>query len=374
MKNIAIIHDQLKEFGGAERVLVALKNIFPQAIVYTSFYDESKLGVNSLYFKDWKINTSWAQKVPFLNKIYSPLRFITPYIWEALNLNSYDIVISSSGAYMCKGVITRPETKHISYIHHPPKYLYYYETSRDWQKHWPVRAYGNYINHELRIWDFLSSQRPDMLIANSIETQKRIFKYYRRDSKVIYPPVDVLADKDFKLDNYEHKPNSNSYFVTTSRLSKAKHIDILIEASKKIGFKLKIIGTGQEEKNLRAIANQNIEFLSNLPDSEFKKIYKNAKAFLFASVDEEFGIAPIEAMGYGIPVIAYASGGVLETVMENKNGFLYDELTVGSICKAISKLESMSEASYLTMKKEARNTSKKFSFQIFSEKIKRLVS
>lgn len=374
MKNIAIIHDQLKEFGGAERVLVALKNIFPQAIVYTSFYDESKLGVNSLYFKDWKINTSWAQKVPFLNKIYSPLRFITPYIWEALNLNSYDIVISSSGAYMCKGVITRPETKHISYIHHPPKYLYYYETSRDWQKHWPVRAYGNYINHELRIWDFLSSQRPDMLIANSIETQKRIFKYYRRDSKVIYPPVDVLADKDFKLDNYEHKPNSNSYFVTTSRLSKAKHIDILIEASKKIGFKLKIIGTGQEEKNLRAIANQNIEFLSNLPDSEFKKIYKNAKAFLFASVDEEFGIAPIEAMGHGIPVIAYASGGVLETVMENKNGFLYDELTVGSICKAISKLESMSEASYLTMKKEARNTSKKFSFQIFSEEIKRLVS
>jgi glycosyltransferase involved in cell wall biosynthesis len=369
MKKIAIIHDQLKEFGGAERVLIALKKIFPESDVYTSFYDENLLGVNAPLFRDWQINTSWAQKIPLLKNLYSPLRFITPYIWEALNLNDYDIVISSSGAYMCKGVITRPETKHISYIHHPPKYLYYYETSRDWQKHWPIKAYGNLINHSIRIWDYLSSQRPDVLIANSVETQSRINKYYRRDSVVIYPPVDLAREEDIIIDLPKKFTSNDSYYVTTSRLSKAKHIDILIKASNKYGFRLKIIGSGQEEDNLRNLSGNNVEFFRNIKDSDFKNIYSNAKGFLFASVDEEFGISPVEAMSYGLPVIAFASGGLKETVEDGKNGFLYKELSEESVIQAVMKLESLSYEEYTDFRKQARCTSERFSFEIFKSRI-----
>ena len=132
---IALVHDQLQEFGGAERVLVSLKKIFPESHVFTSFYNPKSLGSHAQKFKDWKIITSWADKVPFLKKIYSPLRFITPLIWESFDFSKYDLVISSSGAYMSKGAITKPKTLHISYIHHQPKYLYYYETPTQWQKH-----------------------------------------------------------------------------------------------------------------------------------------------------------------------------------------------------------------------------------------------
>src|SRR5437762_2356579 len=132
---IAIVHDQLQEFGGAERVLVALKKIYPEADVYTSFYNPEALGVHRRHFEGWNIITSWAQNVPFLNKLYSPLRFITPLIWESMNFRGYDLVISSSGSYMCKGVVTKPDTVHICYLHHPPRYLYGYETAVEWQKY-----------------------------------------------------------------------------------------------------------------------------------------------------------------------------------------------------------------------------------------------
>src|SRR3989344_7370877 len=187
----ALVHDQLQEFGGAERVLVALKEIYPQANVYTSFYNPKALGIHAKHFKDWNIITSWGDKVGFFKKFYSPLRFLTPYIWEPFNFDKYDVVISSSGSYMCKGIITKPHTKHICYIHHPPRYLYYYETAVEWQKHWPVRLYASLINPCLREYDYLSSQRVDYFIANSEETKRRVSKFYRRNSEVNYPSVTI---------------------------------------------------------------------------------------------------------------------------------------------------------------------------------------
>ena len=360
---IALVHDQLQEFGGAERVLVALKNIFPEADVYTSFYNPEALGIHSHHFKDWNINTSWADRVPFFKKLYSPLRFLTPYIWESFNLNEYDLVISSSGSYMSKGVITRPETVHVCYMHHPPRYLYGYETAIEWQKYWPVRIYGNLINHGLRIWDYLSSQRVDYFIANSQETKNRIEKFYRRDAKVVYPPVNIPE----KMQNYQ--PPDGNYFVTTSRLARAKHVEVLIKAANKEKFNLKIIGNGRDEEYLKSIAGKTVEFLSNLQDEEFKEIYKNAKAFLFASVDEEFGIAPVEAMGYGIPVIAYASGGMKETIVDGKNGYLYDTLHENSLIKKLKLLNSLSKSDYLTMRNSAHRSAEQYSFEIFKNMI-----
>jgi len=360
---VALVHDQLQEFGGAERVLIALKQIFPKAKVFTAFTNQKSLKRNVPDYKTWKIKTSWAAHIPFFGKLYSPLRFLAPKIWESFDFTGYDLVVSSSGWYMSKGIITHPPTIHVSYLHHPPRYLYGYETAVEWQRYRIVKIYASIVNHYLRIWDFESSQRPDYIIANSKETQKRVTKFYRRDATVIYPPVGI--PKNIESYNLPKKP----YYITVSRLSHAKHIEILIEAANKSSFTLKIIGSGKDDEKLKTMAGPTVEFLGNIPDDQMKKIFKHAKAFLFASVDEEFGIAPIEAMGFGIPVIAYRSGGLTETVINGKNGFLYDELTVDSLLEAMTKLVSGSWKDYLKIRKAAYASAEKYSFDNFKKNI-----
>ncbi|MEK7633498.1 MAG: glycosyltransferase [Patescibacteria group bacterium] len=364
---VAIVHDQLLEFGGAERVLVSLKKIFPQADIYTTTFDLNSLGSHKKLIKDWKIYVSWFGKIPFLNKFYSPFRFLTPLIWESFDFSKYDLVISSSGSWMSKGVKTSKPTVHISYIHHPPRYLYGYETAIEWQKYFLVKIYGHIVNHFLRIWDFASSKRPDFLIANSEETKKRIEKFYRRDSTVIYPPVNI----SFRSTPYTLPPTT--YFLTVSRLARAKHIDVLIKAANKSKFNLKIVGSGRDEEKLKQMAGPTVEFLGNLSDEQLKKIYLNAKAFLFASRDEEFGIAIVEAMGYGLPVIVYKSGGVPEYVKDGINGFLFDELNSDSLIKQINELTNLTNQEYLAMRKEARKTAERFSEEKFKQRILSLI-
>jgi glycosyltransferase involved in cell wall biosynthesis len=362
---IAIVHDQLQEFGGAERVLVTLKNIFPDADVYTSFYSPDKLGIHQDQVKNWNIITSWGDKIGLFKRLYSPLRFLTPLIWEPFNFNQYDLVISSSGSYMCKGIVTRPETLHICYIHHPPRYLYYYETAIEWQKHLLIKIYGNLINHNLRMWDYLSSQRVDHFIANSEDTKSRVQKFYRRDAEVIYPPVEIPE----KIEEKNQKLEDKKYYLTISRLAKAKHIDILVKAANKHKFNLKIVGVGRDYDYLKSIAGETVELLGSVTDKEFNELYKYAKAYLFASVDEEFGIAPIEAMGHGVPVIAYASGGLKETVHEGENGFLYSQLHEDSLINSIEKFEKLSDVEYHKMCTTARKEAEKYNFDVFQKKI-----
>ena len=361
---IALVHDQLREFGGAERVLVSLKKIFPQADVYTTTYDLNSLGPHKKLVKNWKIYVSWFGKIPLLNKFYSPFRFLTPLIWESFDFSKYGLVISSSGSWMSKGIKTSKPTIHISYIHHPPRYLYGYETAVEWQKYFLIKIYGYIVNHFLRIWDFTSSSRADYLIANSAETKKRIEKFYRRDSTVIYPPVDI---PEKPVNPLTREPNN--YFLTVSRLARAKHIDVLIKAANKLRFNLKIVGSGRDEEKLKQIAGPTVEFLGNLSDEKLKNIYSGAKAFLFASRDEEFGIAAVEAMGYGLPVIAYRSGGLPEYVVDGKNGYLFDELNESPLVKKINELTSLTKEKYLNMKKEARKTAEGFSEEKFKQQI-----
>lgn len=358
---IAIVHDQLQEFGGAERVLVAVKKIFPQADIFTAFLNKGALKRNVPQYKEWKIKTSWAAKIPFFGKLYSPLRFLAPKIWESFDFTGYDLVISSSGWYMCKGIITNPSTVHISYLHHPPRYLYGYETAVEWQKYWPVKIYAHIVNHYLRIWDYNSSQRANYFVVNSEETKKRVKKFYRRDAIIIYPPVTIPKEINNEI--------AGDYYVTVSRLTRAKHIDLLIRTANKLKFPLKIVGTGRYEECLKSLAGKTIEFLGNITDQELFKLYKNAKAFLFASVDEEFGIAPVEAMGYGVPVIAYKSGGLMETVQDGINGFLFDELNENSLAVKIKLLESLPKEDYLEVRKNARQISNNFTEEKFKERI-----
>lgn len=364
---IAIVHDQLREFGGAERVLVALKEIYPQADIFTSTFDPNSLGEHKEIVKRWKVHVSWFGKIPLINRLYSPLRFLTPLIWESFDFSKYDLVISSTGSWMCKGIITKKPTLHISYIHHPPRYLYGYETAVEWQKHLIIKIYGVFINHFLRLWDYEASQKPDHLIANSIETQKRITKFYRRDSTVIYPPVNIPSQ--FVISNKVRNLAKRDYYISVSRLARAKHVDLLIKSANKYHFRLKVVGVGRDMKYLQSIAGKTIEFLGNVSDKKLKELYENAKAFLFASVDEEFGIAPVEAMGYGLPVIAYSSGGLKETVHDDVNGYLFPEQTEKSVENAVKKLQSLSPEKYLEMRKNARKESEKYTEEIFKNKM-----
>ena len=372
---IAIVHDQLREFGGAERVLVALKEIYPQADVFTSTFDLNSLGEHKEIVKHWTVHVSWFGKIPLINRLYSPLRFLTPLIWESFDFSKYDLVISSTGSWMCKGIITKKPTIHISYIHHPPRYLYGYETAIEWQKHLIIKIYGVFLNHFLRLWDYEASQKPDHLITNSIETQKRITKFYRRDSTVIYPPVNIPKEiSNFKFPYVPQGKQTSNYFITVSRLARAKHVDLLIRAANKYKFHLKIVGVGRDMKYLQSIAGKTVEFLGNVTDAKLNNLYQHAKAFLFASVDEEFGIAPVEAMGYELPVIAYSSGGLKETVHEGVNGYLFPKQTEKSVGDAIKKLQSLSSEKYIEMRKNARKESEKYSEKIFKEKIAEFVN
>lgn len=364
---VALVHDQLREFGGAERVLVALKTIFPQADVYTSTYDPSSLGVHTDLIKNWHVKTSWFGKIPLINRFYSPLRFLTPWIWESFDFSTYDLVISSSGSWMCKGIKTNKPTVHISYIHHPPRYLYGYETAVEWQKYLLIKIYGNIINHFLRIWDFNSSKRADYFIANSEETKRRIQKFYRRDATVIYPPVKLGHPQD-------HPSGDRSYYITVSRLARAKHVDVLVKAANKYKFHLRVVGTGRDERYLQSIAGNTVQLLGNVDDLQLTKLYQNAKAFLFSSVDEEFGIAPVEAMGHHLPVIAFKSGGLPETVSDKINGYLFDKLDPESLMEKIKKLESLSKEKYIEMTKNARKTAEKFSEEKFKQNILEFVN
>lgn len=358
---IALVHDHLLEFGGAERVFVALKKVFPSADLYTAFIDRDRLGIHNKHLEDWKITTSWADRVPGFKRLFSPLRFLWPLIWESFDFSQYDLVISSSGTMMSKGIITKPKTVHISYLHHPPRNLYYYETAIEWQKFLPLRVYGHLVNHGLRMWDYLSSQRVDHMIANAQETQKRIAKFYRMESTVIYPPVDIPATVTY--------PEKREYYVTSSRLAKAKHIDILIKASNKLGFALKIIGSGKDAEYLKSIASPNVQFLGGVTDDELRSTLAGAKGYLFASVDDEFGIAPVEAMGYGVPVIAYASGGLKETVKDGKNGYLYATLHEDALIEKVTQFEKLSPDEYKKMSDTARKEAEQYSFAEFKKQM-----
>ena len=365
---VAIVHDQLREFGGAERVLMCIKELFPDAPVYTTTFDLNSLGEHKEVIKNWNIRLTWFGKIPILNRFYSPFRFLTPLIWEHLDFTKYDLVISSTGSWMCKGIITKKPTIHISYIHHPPRYLYGYQTAIEWQKYWPIKLYGYIVNHFLRMWDFKSSKRPDYLIANSIETQKRIEKFYRRNSTVIYPPVSIPSI----ITNYELR--TTPYFITVSRLARAKNVDILIKVANEKKFNLRIIGIGRDEKYLKSLAGPTVSFLGNVHDEKLQAELQGARAFLFAAVDEEFGIAPVEAMGYGVPIIAYASGGLTETVKEGINGYLYTDLTTSSLIQAITKLNSLSIEKYTEMRKNTRVEAEQYSKENFKNRFMKYVN
>ncbi len=358
---IAIVHDYIKEYGGAERVLEALHEIYPQAPIYTSLYLPDFLGPHRKRFEKMDIRTSFAQQLPIKSKLISPLRLVTSLIFKSFDFSKFDlIIVSATGAYM-PNLIKKKNAVQVCYCHTPPRYLYGFATAREWKKNILFRLLGETANNFLRPVDYKSAQNVDYFISNSKNVKERIKKFYKKEAVVIYPPVDILNNKTLKKEDY---------YLAGGRLARPKHIDLIIKTFTKNKLPLKVFGkafAGYGEE-LRAIAGKNIQFLGEVTDLEKEDLMSRAKAFVFASEDEDFGITPVEAMSFATPVITYRSGGVIESVIEGKTGIFFDKLTVESLDEAIKKLKQIK-----FNKDEILNHAKKFSKNRFKKEIKEFV-
>jgi glycosyltransferase involved in cell wall biosynthesis len=360
---VAIVHDYLKEYGGAERVVEVLHEIFPDAPIYTAYLNLNGLGSHKARIKEWNVKTSWPQCLPFAGRLNSPLRLIAPKIFEGFDLSEYDVVISSCNIYFSKAVKTKKPQLHISYIHTPPRYLYGYATSFNYKKSWVTRVVGELINHYLRIIDFEVSQRPDVLIANSVNVQKRIKKFYKRDSEVIYPPVDT---EKFKL---AWTPGEGGYFLSVSRLVKGKNVEVIVKACTDLKLPLKVVGGGPQLEYLKSIAGRTVEFLGPVSDTHLPGIYASAGCTIVASEDEDFGIVPVESMASGTPVLGVKAGGFLETIIPGKTGEFFNDSSLESLKDALGKFNP--DKYKLT---DLQSQADKFSKEMFAKRIRDIIN
>ncbi|EKE15842.1 MAG: Glycosyl transferase group 1 [uncultured bacterium] len=359
---VALAHDFLVSRGGAEKVLESFCELFPEAPIYTLLYDKEKMrGM----FEKKNIRTSYLQKFPnFLKKRYQWLLPFFPVIPETFNLREYDLVISSSGAWS-KGIVTKLNTTHIAYMHSPMRFVWDYNEKYLEERGMKNSFFKRLIFSYLRIWDRLAADRPDYLIANSKYTQRRIEKYYRRESEIIYPPA-----VDTQQKNMNNKMLLKNYFLVVSRLSGYKKMDVIINAFNKLELPLVIIGEGEQEEYLKSIAGKNINFLGWQSDDEMGGWYENARAFVFAA-EEDFGIALVEAMSFGTPVIAYKSGGVLETAQEGVSGEFFQAQSPEILADGVRRF-MQKENSY--NREEIKKQAERFSKEKFKSEIEKYIS
>lgn len=324
---VAIVHDWLTNWGGAELVLKRITELYPDAPVYTLVYNEKTMGG---VFSD--VRPSYIQKFPFASRWYRKYLPFFPKAVESFDLSEYDLVISSSTC-CAKGVLTRADAVHVCYCATPMRYAwdFYFEYQKNASV--PFRWLIPHFMHNIRMWDALSAMRVDCFLANSGNVSRRIRKHYRRESTVVYP----FCDTEFYTP--AEQPTEDYYFLV-SRFVSYKRIDLAIAACERLGRRLIVAGSGAEEKKLRKLAGNYTFFAGRCSDEQLREYYRNCKAFLFPG-EEDFGITPVEAQSCGRPVIAYGRGGALETVREGETGVFFEEQTVDSLCDAIRRLETM---------------------------------
>jgi len=352
---IALVHDFLTKMGGAENVLYKFHELYPDAPIYTLLYDEK--GTKGV-FKECNIVTSSLQKLPrFLRRPRFLFSRLAAAI-EEFDFSGFDVVISSSNAF-AHGVITPPSTFHLSYCHSPMRYVWDWHSEYLKENNITFNLKGLYVRaliHQIRIWDRLSADRVDCFVANSENVRKRIQKYYREDSIVVYPPVETDAIQP------SNKPPRDFYLIV-SRLEPYKNIRLAVEAFNQLGKELIVIGEGSELASLKEIAKDNVKLLGWQPNDKVTEHLMNAKAFIFAGEDD-FGITPVESMAAGRPVIALRRGGVMETVVDGKTGLFFDQPTIDSLTEAVNRLEEK----YSDFKVETcRDQAEKFSCSSFKK-------
>ncbi len=360
LKNIkiAIVHDYLNQYGGAERVLESLHGLFPEAPVYTLLHDPDMLPG---HFRDWDIRPSFLNRLPGHRRHYQKLLALFPLAVESFDLNGYDIVISSSNAW-AKGAITDSRTFHLCYVHTPMRFV--------WDWYHQISHEHNAITNlllipflsKVRLWDECSCHRPDFYVSNSMEVRRRIAKYYRRHATVVYPPVKT----DYFIPSI--RETGGDYFLMVSRLKPHKRIDIAVKAFNQLDLKLIIVGDGSERRRLKRLAGPNISFVGKVSDDQLLKYYQNCRALIFPAL-EDFGIAPVEAQACGRPVIAYGKGGSEETIVDGRTGILFQQQTPESLISAVIGF-NQSQFESRAIRKQAET----FDQKTFEQKFIRILS
>ena len=320
---VALVHDYLAQDGGAERVLKSLHEIWPDAPIFVLFHDRKKIN----FISPENVTESFLAKLPFNRRAYQWYLPWMPLATENHNLKNFDVVISTASKY-AKGVITGPNTLHISYCHTPPRFLWAdnYTYISDLKQNWLVKFILPHVIHRLRLWDKMSVDRVDNFVANSRTVQQRINKYYRRESDIIYPPVNTAI--------FAPQTNMGDYFVAGGRLVAYKRFDLIINVFNRLGWPLKIFGIGPELESLQKKSKTNIEFLGHISEKAKAELLSGMRAFIHPQL-EDFGITAIEAMASGRPVIAYAAGGATETVMPNETGIFFHKQTWESLLNTL---------------------------------------
>ena len=367
---IALVHDWLVRLGGAERVLIAFHKIFPKALIYTLFYDKEFV---LRYLPKAKITTSFLQKIPNIKKLHPWLKILMPMAVESLDLSDFDLVISSSHEFS-HGVLVKQAAKHICFYHSPSRILW--DRSHDYIKDFKERDKGvvkisliKLGQHFLRLWDWSASKRPDIVLANSNYVAERIKKYYGREAKVIYPPVEITVSESAHRTLPYWLANKN-YFLIVSQLYPHKKIDLAVEAFKHLpALNLVIIGDGPEKERLekKAAKSNNIKLLGFVSDEDLPLYYKGCLAYLICN-EEDFGISPVEAMSFGKPVLAYKNGGAEETVLEGITGEFFERLEPDNLSEGVKLIiEKIKNNQFNSM--AIKKHSEKFSFERFKKEI-----
>ena len=328
--SVALVHDWLPVYAGAERVLEQMINVVPAAELFSliDFLPDDQRS----FLKGKDVNTSFIQRLPFAKKKYRLYLPFTPLAIEQFDLSGYELVVSSSYV-VAKGILTTPDQLHISYVHSPIRYAWdlHFEYLREGGYDRGVRSLmARWVLHYMRIFDAVAANRVDVFIANSRHVARRIRKTYRREARVIHPPVDT--------NRFQLERNKDDYFLTVSRLVPYKRIGLIVDAFAGMpDKKLVVVGDGPEFESIKARATPNVEMLGYLPGDKVTELMKHARAFVFAA-EEDFGIVPVEAQACGTPVIAYGKGGATETVVQGETGILFDKQTTECIQEAVGAM------------------------------------
>lgn len=325
---IALVHDYFTQTGGAERVVEVLHRMYPDAPIFTTVSFRDKLWPGLL---DADIRTSWMQRVPFVKTAYRAFFPLYPQAIESLDLSDYDLVISSSSAY-AKSAIPRPGAAHVCYCHTPMRFAWSYDAYVDREGFGGlVRAVLPPLIMRVRDWDLRTAGRVTQYVANSSAVRERIRKCYGVDAEVVFPPVGV--------ERYEISPEQDDSYLIVARFVPYKRLDLAIEAFNRMGRRLRIVGGGPGRKALEAMAGPTIEFAGRLSDAEVAEAFARCRGLIFPG-EEDFGIAPLEANASGRPVVAYAAGGALDTVIDGVSGVHFHEQTVEALCAAVERCEA----------------------------------
>ena len=353
---VALVHDYLNQYGGAERVLDELHAIWPEAPVYASIYNPTRMPER---YRHWDIRTSHLNRLPFAKHKHQALLFLLPQAFESFDLDDYDLVVSSSSGF-AHGVLTRPQTLHVCYCHSPPRFLW---------------DYHNYARHEglgraarllvegslasLRVWDRVAADRADAWISTSRLVRSRIARFYAKPSVVIPPPV--------RVSRFTLGTEPGAYFLMLMRLVGWKRPEIVVQACTRLGLPLVVAGDGRDAAELRRVAGPTVRFVGRVDDGQMCALYRDCKALILPS-EEDFGITPLEAMAAGRPVIAYGHGGVLDTVIPETTGLFFEEQSAEALADVLGRFDTWDFDPTVI-----RSQAEQFDSAIFAERIGQFV-